>query len=140
MTSYQPTRAGLTRHLPGRPIAITALQVAFLAWAGVELAEGRVGNAVALVATFAVLQVPRLLRLPLLFDVAFLVAWTRRPLPLRRDRRNGLRRGSRAGGRCLARPTAPAERRRTGALTKSWWRDPESLCRFDFVAAYSTAD
>jgi len=50
--------------------------VAFLAWAGVELAEGRVGNAVALVATFAVLQVPRLLRLPVLFDVAFLVAWT----------------------------------------------------------------
>ena len=76
MTSYQPTRAGLTRHLPGRPIAITALQVAFLAWAAVELAEGRVGNAVALVATFAVLQVPRLLRLPVLFDVAFLVAWT----------------------------------------------------------------
>jgi len=77
MTSYQPTRAGLTTgRLPRRPAAITALQLAFLAWAAVELAAGRTGNAVALVAVFAVLQVPRLLRLPVLFDVAFLVAWT----------------------------------------------------------------
>jgi hypothetical protein len=76
MTGYQATRAGLTRHLPARPAVITVLQVAFLAWAAVELAEGRAGNAIALVATFAVLQVPRLLHLPVLFDVAFLVAWT----------------------------------------------------------------
>src|SRR6185295_9186427 len=77
MTSYQPTRAGLIPgRLPRRPAAITALQLAFLAWAAVELAAGRTGNAVALVAVFAVLQVPRLLRLPVLFDVAFLVAWT----------------------------------------------------------------
>jgi hypothetical protein len=77
MTSYQLTggRPGL-RALPGRPAAITALQVGFLVWAGVELAAGRTGKAVALVATFAVLQVPRLLRLPVVFDVAFLVAWT----------------------------------------------------------------
>jgi hypothetical protein len=77
MTSPPLTHRGLKGHrLPGRPTAITALQVAFLAWAAVELAAGRPGNAVALVATFAVLQVPRLLRLPVLFDVAFLVAWT----------------------------------------------------------------
>jgi hypothetical protein len=42
----------------------------------VELAHGRTGNALALVVVFAVLQMPRFLRLPVAFDVAFLVAWT----------------------------------------------------------------
>jgi hypothetical protein len=64
------------RRLPSRPAAITALQLAYLAWATVELALGRPGDALALVVVFAVLQVPRLLRLPVAFDVAFLVAWT----------------------------------------------------------------
>ena len=77
MTSYQLTRGRLRlRRLPERPAAITALEVGFLAWAAVELAVGRPSKAVALVATSALLQVPRLLRLPVLFDVAFLVAWT----------------------------------------------------------------
>jgi len=77
MTASQLTRPRLrVRRLPGRPVAITALQLGFLVWAVVELAAGRTGNAVALVATFAVVQAPRLLRLPVLFDVAFLVAWT----------------------------------------------------------------
>jgi hypothetical protein len=77
VTGYQVTRGRLDlRRLPERPAAITALQLCFLAWAAVELAVGRPSKAVALVATFAVLQAPRLLRLPVLFDVAFLVAWT----------------------------------------------------------------
>ena len=77
MSGYELTRGRLQlRPLPGRPAAITALQLGFLVWAAVELAAGRTGNAVALVVVFAVLQVPRLLRLPVLFDVAFLVAWT----------------------------------------------------------------
>ena len=77
MTASQLTRhRRRVRRLPGRPVAITALQLGFLVWAVVELAAGRTGNAVALVATFAVVQAPRLLRLPVLFDVAFLVAWT----------------------------------------------------------------
>jgi hypothetical protein len=62
--------------VPSRPTAINALQLAYLAWAAVELAHGRTGNALALVVVFAVLQVPRFLQLPLAFDVAFLVAWT----------------------------------------------------------------
>ena len=77
MTASQLTRHRLRlRRLPGRPAAITALQLGFLAWAAAEIAHGRLSNAVALVATFAVLQAPRLMRLPVLFDVAFLVAWT----------------------------------------------------------------
>ena len=40
------------------------------------LALGRPSDALALVVVFVVLQVPRLLRLPVAFDVAFLVAWT----------------------------------------------------------------
>ena len=77
MTASQLTRGRIgLRRLPRRPAAITALQLAFLVWAGVELARGRTSDAIALVATFAVLQAPRLLRLPVLFDVAFLVAWT----------------------------------------------------------------
>lgn len=55
---------------------VTVLQLAFLVWAAVEAARGRTGDALALVAMFAALQVPRLLRLPLVFDVAFLVVWT----------------------------------------------------------------
>jgi hypothetical protein len=77
VTGYQLSRARIDpRRLPGRPAVITALQLGFLVWAAVELAQGRPGNAVALVVVFAVLQVPRLLRLPVLFDVAFLCAWT----------------------------------------------------------------
>ena len=55
---------------------VTVLQLAFLVWAVVEAAQGRTGNALVLLVTFAVLQVPRMLRLPLIFDVAFLVVWT----------------------------------------------------------------
>jgi hypothetical protein len=55
---------------------VTALQLAFLAWAAAELVWGHTSDALALVAIFAVLQVPRLLRLPLIFDLAFLVAWS----------------------------------------------------------------
>lgn len=55
---------------------VTVLQLGFLGWAAVELVQGHVGYAVALAAVFVVLQVPRLLGLPLIFDVAFLVAWT----------------------------------------------------------------
>jgi hypothetical protein len=55
---------------------VTALQLAFLAWAAAELVWGHTSDALALVAIFAVLQVPRLLRLPLSFDLAFLVAWS----------------------------------------------------------------
>lgn len=62
----------------GGPAAaiLGALQVGFLVWAVVEIARDHAGDAVALVAMFLVLQVPRLLRLPLVFDAAFLVAWT----------------------------------------------------------------
>ena len=77
MTGYPLTRGRLDlRRLPGRPAVITALLLGFLAWAAVELALGRPGEAIALVATFVVLQAPRLLRLPVIFDVAFLIAWT----------------------------------------------------------------
>ena len=55
---------------------VTVLQLAFLVWAAVEAAQGRTGNALVLLVTFAVLQVPRMLRLPLVFDVALLVVWT----------------------------------------------------------------
>jgi hypothetical protein len=55
---------------------VTVLQLTFLVWAAVEVARGRTGDALALAVTFAVLQVPRLLRLPLIFDVALLVGWT----------------------------------------------------------------
>src|SRR5919106_2559861 len=55
---------------------VTVLQLAFLVWAAVEAAQGRTGNALVLLVTFAVLQVPRMLRLLLIFDVAFLVVWT----------------------------------------------------------------
>ena len=55
---------------------VTVLQLAFLVWAAVEAGQGRTGDALVLAVTFAVLQVPRLLRLPLVFDVAFLVVWT----------------------------------------------------------------
>jgi hypothetical protein len=69
-------RAHRLRPPASRPAVITALQLAFLAWAVAELAIGRPAKALALVAVFAVLQVPRLMRLPVLFDVAFLIAWT----------------------------------------------------------------
>ena len=52
------------------------LKLGFLAWAVVELAEGHFGYALALVVTFAIVQVPRLLKLPWVFDAAFVVAWT----------------------------------------------------------------
>jgi hypothetical protein len=52
------------------------LQLGFVVWAVVEVAAGRPGKAVALVVMFMLLQVPRLLGLPLVFDWAFLVAWT----------------------------------------------------------------
>jgi len=55
---------------------VTVLQLAFLVWAAIEAARGRTDAAVSLVGIFAVLQVPRLLRLPLIFDVAFVAAWT----------------------------------------------------------------
>ena len=55
---------------------VTLLQLAFLVWAAVEAVWGQTSDALALVAIFAVLQVPRLLRLPLIFDLAFLVGWT----------------------------------------------------------------
>jgi len=73
MTISSPRRSP---RLPSRPAAITALQLAYLAWAAVTLARGELSDAIALVVVFAVLQVPRLLRLPVAFDVAFLVAWT----------------------------------------------------------------
>jgi len=58
----------------GRILAV--LRLGFLVWAGVALARGDPGDAVALLVMFALLHVPRLLDLPLGFDVAFLVAWT----------------------------------------------------------------
>ena len=62
--------------IPSRPAAITALQLCYVAWAVLELAHGRPGNALALLVVFVVLQVPRFMRLPVIFDIAFLVAWT----------------------------------------------------------------
>ena len=67
--------AGRSRETAGARI-VTVLQLGFLVWAAVELVQGHAGYAVALVVVFVVLQVPRLLGLPLVFDVAFLVAWT----------------------------------------------------------------
>ncbi|HEX4689412.1 MAG TPA: hypothetical protein VH276_01910 [Solirubrobacteraceae bacterium] len=58
----------------GRVLAV--LRLGFLVWAGVALARGDPGDAVALLVMFAVLQAPRLLDLPLGFDAAFLVVWT----------------------------------------------------------------
>ena len=58
----------------GRILAV--LRLGFLVWAGVALVRGDSGDAVALLVMFALLHVPRLLDLPLGFDVAFLVAWT----------------------------------------------------------------
>lgn len=71
----------LTLHSPSRRTgwaaqALGVLRLSFLVWAAVELARGQTGDAIALVVTFAVLHVPWLLRLPLVFDVAFLVVWT----------------------------------------------------------------
>ena len=56
--------------------ALEVLRLAFVVWACVEFARGRTGDAIALLVTFAVLHVPLALRLPLVFDVAFLVVWT----------------------------------------------------------------
>jgi hypothetical protein len=64
------------RQQPASRRIVTALQLAFLVWAAAELVWGHTSDAVALVAIFAVLQVPRLLRLPLIFDLAFVVAWS----------------------------------------------------------------
>jgi hypothetical protein len=66
------TRRGTRR----REQALEALRLAFLVWAAVELARGRTGDALALAVTFAVLHIPRALKLPLVFDVAFLIVWT----------------------------------------------------------------
>ena len=62
------------RQQRGRLIAL--LRVGFVVWAGVAFARGDVGDGVALLVMFALLHVPRLLGLPLGFDVAFLVVWT----------------------------------------------------------------
>jgi hypothetical protein len=56
-------------------IALALLKVGFLGWALVELLTGKPGDALALVAMFAVLQIPPLLKLPVTFDLAFIVAW-----------------------------------------------------------------
>jgi hypothetical protein len=58
------------------PRIVTTLKLGFLAWAAIELLQGDWGDAAALVAMFLVLLVPRLLRLPWMFDGAFVVAWT----------------------------------------------------------------
>jgi hypothetical protein len=55
---------------------IAVLRLGFLVWAAVALARGDTGDAIALVVMFGLLYVPRLLHLPLGFDVAFLVVWT----------------------------------------------------------------
>jgi hypothetical protein len=77
--------AAAGRHQPAsgsdRPAGTVAwvlevLRLAFVVWACVELARGRTGDAVALLITFVVLHVPLALRLPYVFDVAFLVVWT----------------------------------------------------------------
>src|SRR5215468_2282757 len=79
--SVTAATAEQTRPAPSRRTGWAAqvlglLRLAFLVWAAVELAQGHTGDAIALVVTFAVLHVPRLLRLPLVFDVAFLIVWT----------------------------------------------------------------
>ncbi len=56
--------------------AINLLKLGFPVWAAIELVQGQFGNALALLAMFAVLQVPRLLQLPWVFDGAYLAAWT----------------------------------------------------------------
>ena len=61
---------------PGRGAALVAIvKLGFLVWAGAETIAGQFGDALALLAMFAVLQVPPILRLPVVFDLAFLVAW-----------------------------------------------------------------
>ena len=57
-------------------VLVAALRFGYLGWAAVELAAGNAVNAVALFAIFLVLLIPRALRLPIVFEVAFLVAWT----------------------------------------------------------------
>lgn len=69
-----PPTFGRRTGVQARVLAV--LRMAFLVWAAVSLARGHTGDAIALVVTFGVLQVPRLLRLPLVFDAAFLVVWT----------------------------------------------------------------
>jgi hypothetical protein len=75
-TSARP-RASASQRRPG-PVAwvLEAFRLAFLVWAIVELARGRTGDGIALLVTFVVLHVPLALRLPYVFDVAFLVVWT----------------------------------------------------------------
>lgn len=81
-TRLEPLRAPDRKTPPGADrsgpaaMVLTVLQLGFLAWAVVTLAAGNASDARALVVMFLVLQVPRLLRLPLIFDAAFLVAWT----------------------------------------------------------------
>ena len=67
-------RALVPASTAGRVLAV--LRLGFLVWAGVALARGEPGDALALLVMFALLHVPRLLDLPLGFDVAFLVVWT----------------------------------------------------------------
>ena len=68
--------AQLRRGTPTGRRIVTVLQLGFLVWAAGALAHGRVADALALGVMFVVLQAPRLLRVPLVFDVAFLLAWT----------------------------------------------------------------
>jgi hypothetical protein len=58
----------------GRALALVRL--GFLVWAALAFARGDAGDGVALLLMFALLHVPRLLDLPLAFDVAFRVVWT----------------------------------------------------------------
>jgi hypothetical protein len=58
----------------GRLLAL--LRLGFIVWAGLAFARGDLGDGVALLLMFALLHVPRLLGMPLAFDVAFLVVWT----------------------------------------------------------------
>jgi hypothetical protein len=67
----RPERAATA---PGGPA--DAGRAAFLVWAAGELALGRPGDAMALLAMLAVLLVVRWLALPPLLDAANLVAWT----------------------------------------------------------------
>jgi hypothetical protein len=71
-----PGGATLVRTTGPAAWALGALRLGFLVWAAVELVRGQAGDAVALVAMFAVLNVPLLLKLPLVFDAALLIAWT----------------------------------------------------------------
>jgi len=59
---------------------LDALRAAYLVWAAVELIAGHPGRAVGLVLTFALLLVPRWLRVPWPFDLAFIVGWTAQSL------------------------------------------------------------